>query len=133
MNEFADIISGMADTVSALHGVAATYTPADGSGVINLESISPTQPLSAVAITESLAAVEYKARDFLVKTCDLSRRGVIITPAQGDKIAEIDPDSGRTIATYTVMQPVEADAPWRWLDRTRRVRRIHTKETVVAA
>lgn len=132
MNEFADIIAGMADTVNALHGVAATYTPADGSGAISLAKITPTAPTSAVADTDGLVSVEYKTRDFLIKTCDLQRGSTVIIPASGDKIAEIDPDSNQPIATYTVMQPVEADAPWRWLDRTRRVRRIHTKETAVS-
>jgi hypothetical protein len=131
MHEFADIIDGLADTVADLHGVTVRYAPADGSAPILLEKVTATASGGGVGLTEGVLSVDYTSRDFLIKVDDLVRGSTRLVPEKSDVITEIDPDTGATLGTYVVMQPSTADSPWGWMDTTRRVRRVHTKETAV--
>ena len=110
-----------------------TYTPADGSPAVTIASVTPAASAAAVAQVDGVVSVDYKARDFLIKVGDLARNGTPITPARGDTITEIDPDTDATLGVYTVMLPDPSSPPWRWMDTARRIRRIHTKETAVGS
>jgi hypothetical protein len=133
MHEFADLIDGLADTVATLHGVTIRYAPADGSDPIVIDRVTATAGGGGVELTEGVLSVDYTSRDFLIKVDDLARGSTIIEPDKSDVITEIDPDTGATLGTYTVMQPTTAHSPWKWMDTTRRVRRVHTKETAVGS
>jgi len=66
--------------------------------------------------------LEAKRKDFLIDAADLILNSVVVTPARGDRIKQID---GSTTYVYEV-RPDGTDPAWRWSDRHFRRRRIHT-------
>jgi hypothetical protein len=132
MSEFADIIASVHATVASLHGVRVryTYTNAEGDlATLLIDGAVPTAPSEAVDVADGLMMVDAKSRDFLIPVESLTRGITIIEPQKGDTIEECAGDADIVQATYTVMQPNTGTPPWRWHDRTRTIRRIHTKET----
>jgi hypothetical protein len=135
MSAFAAIIDQAHDTVASLHGVRVKYTLATTvNGVSSLRMTAvPTNPAGGVTVVDDAAMIESKSRDFLIRACDLRAGGARLMPQKGDAIQELDCNNAPTGYVYAVTQPAMADAPYRWHDRTRRILRVHTKETAVPA
>lgn len=134
MSEFAAIINAVHGTVASLHGVRVRYSYTDPGGDrvrVTITNAIPTASSEAVDVADGVLMVDAKARDFLIRTIDLPNPANPHEPQRGDTIEECDPDTFAVLATYTVMPATTGSPAWRWHDRTRQVRRIHTKETAV--
>ncbi|MFQ5733006.1 MAG: hypothetical protein ACE5KM_13780 [Planctomycetaceae bacterium] len=66
--------------------------------------------------------LEAKRKDFVIDAADLIFSSVVITPARGDRIKQVD---GSTTYVYEVRSDGD-DPAWRWSDRYFKRRRIHT-------
>ncbi|HVS73133.1 MAG TPA: hypothetical protein VHQ47_17895 [Phycisphaerae bacterium] len=134
MPRFADIIEQAQRTVESVHGGFVRYAFASPVGVAEIWIPAvPTGLAGGVAVTDDALMVESKSRDFLIRACDLQLGSGEITPQKGDTITELDDHNLATGYVYTVTQPAQSDAPWRWHDHTHLVFRVHTKETAVPA
>ena len=75
------------------------------------------------------AVIRTVSRDFLIAVEDLVLGGEAVTPLRNDVIEETD-DEG-TLYSYTLL-PINDEPFWKWLDKSRRIYRVHTKQTGVS-
>lgn len=71
------------------------------------------------SVTKDGNVVRTETRDFLIHRDDLPQ-----DPKRGDKIAVVE-NGGEQI--YEVAIPAGGDYPWKWSDRSEKLRRIHTQ------
>ncbi len=71
------------------------------------------------ALTKDGAVTRIETRDFLIHRDELTQ-----DPKRGDRIA-VDEQGSEKL--YEVAIPAGADNPWRWSDRSEKLRRIHTQ------
>jgi len=70
------------------------------------------------ALNKDGQIVRIETRDFIIHRDELPQ-----DPKRGDRVVVVE--NGAT-KTYEVSIPAGADNPWRWSDRSERIRRIHT-------
>ena len=68
--------------------------------------------------------LQYKSRDFIVRTIDLEIDSIATTPLKGDVIIETDSDG---TMHYFEATPFNGGPVWEWGDQHRNSIRIHTK------
>ena len=103
----------------SLSGLSITYTrPEDGHSV----SVVAIPGYSLHQVDQDGVVVdEYQSRDFLILASDLILNGVQVEPKRGDVITD---------GSYTFKILAQGGQPhWRWVDATRTIYRVFTKET----
>lgn len=113
-------------------GVAVTYKRPAPAPPIALTAIRTSAIFSAQ--DEAGFVAEIESPDFIVRASDLADAGVLVEPATGDIISELEEleDNQERSVEYQVCNPGAAGTTpgqqsWRWSNPGRTFRRIHTK------
>lgn len=97
--------------------VTVEYRAVDG--LISMEVRATIGGSSFETIDSSGQVIRMEVRDYMISVEDYPA-----IPRRGDRISETD-QSG-TVRVYEVSMPGGVVNPWKWADRSQRVRRIHT-------
>ena len=120
MSSIGEAISGPFSTAIGAAGVVVTYHR--GADWVELTAL-PGKTDFEVDDGNGVI-VEYRSRDYLIRTCELELAGTLVEPKRGDQIKET---VGNKIHTYEVMRPDGGEQVWKHADPTRNVIRVHTK------
>ena len=119
---FQQAVAGAYNSLRAAAGVHVTYHRA--TAWVRLCAVPGKSDFGAT-VPEQAAVVEFRSRDYIVRTADLVIGGVQVTPQRGDLVKE---EVGDKVHVHEVIRPDDGNGqPWRYSDHGRTAIRVHTK------